>query len=411
MTLTAQWERITYEVTTAANPAEGGTATGAGIYEYGNEVRIEATPNAGYSFLGWYENDELVTSDLSYSFEIFGNRDFTARFSLNQHTVITRATPTEGGTTTGDGVYDYGTKITVTATANTGYTFAGWYQGSEKITDDPSIPVTVVENLTLTARFDRNQYTVVTEADPTEGGKTSGDGTYSHGSQVTVKATAEAGYAFTGWFEDGKKVSEDAEYQFEVTGNRALTAKFEQIVYQVTANAERGGTAEGTGDYHYGDTATVKATVDETFTFDGWYEGTSKVSDDLAYSFTVTSDRELTAKFIKNGYNVTANHTDGGTTTGSGYYEEGETATVTAIPQQTHKFIGWFDEDGVKESDSAEYSFIVTSDRVLTARFKTAYTVTTIASPEKAGILTGGGMYEAGMNVEITAERNKSFDF
>lgn len=410
-TLTAQWEQITYEVTTVANPEAGGQVTGAGTYVYGSEVTVVATPAAGYTFQGWYENDELVSDELSYSLEVFDNHDFTAKFGLNQYAVNTSAVPAEGGSTTGDGVYDYGTVVTVTATANTGYTFAGWYNGNEKVSDEAEFPVVVTQNLHLTAKFECNQYSVTTQADPAEGGTTSGDGTYSHGALATVKAAAETGYTFIGWFENGAKVSENAEYQFAVTGNRELTAKFEQIVYQVTANAERGGTAEGTATYHYGDTATVKATVDATFTFDGWYEGTDKVSDALEYTFTVTSDRELTAKFIKNGYNVATNHTDGGTTSGDGYYEEGEIATVLAVPAQNHTFTGWFDEAGVKVSDEPEYSFTVTSDRVLTAKFATAYTVTTVSNPEGAGILEGGGIYTAGTNVTVTAAANGGYYF
>ena len=161
----------------------------------------------------------------------------------------------------------------------------------------------------------------------------------------------------------------------------------------------------------------MKATVNETYTFAGWYEGETLVSKKLEYTFTVTSDRELTAKFTKNGFNVTTSHTDGGTTDGDGYYGEKDTATVTATAKEGYRFVGWF-ENGEEVSKDASYSFTVIADRKLDAKFVKVYTITTVASPEVGGTTTqycgetiGSGAYESGTDISIVAQEKSGYYF
>lgn len=67
----------------------------------------------------------------------------------------------------------------------------------------------------------------------------------------------------------------------------------------VTANASAGGTASGSGKFFPNETATLTATPNSGYHFTGWYEGSAKVSGSAAYTFTVTKDVTLTAKFEK----------------------------------------------------------------------------------------------------------------
>ena len=59
----------------------GGTVSGGGQFEPNASATITAEANAGYYFIGWYdENGELVTADTSYSLTVLKNRTFTAKF-------------------------------------------------------------------------------------------------------------------------------------------------------------------------------------------------------------------------------------------------------------------------------------------------------------------------------------------
>ena len=42
-------------------PAEGGSVTGAGIYDAGTEVSVKAIPNEGYKFVGWDDGETFAS--------------------------------------------------------------------------------------------------------------------------------------------------------------------------------------------------------------------------------------------------------------------------------------------------------------------------------------------------------------
>ncbi len=61
------------------------------------------------------------------------------------------------------------------------------------------------------------------------------------GTTITVTAEAIEGSSFTGWYEGGRLVSEDAAYTFRIEANRSLVAKFE-----VEGDSETSGSDQGT---------------------------------------------------------------------------------------------------------------------------------------------------------------------
>jgi len=67
---------------------------------------------------------------------------------------------------------------------------------------------------------------VDTSVSPTTGGSTSGDGDYTNGTTATITATANAGYGFVNWTENGAVVSTSPNYQFINIVNRSLVANF-----------------------------------------------------------------------------------------------------------------------------------------------------------------------------------------
>ena len=60
-----------YTLTLAASPSNGGTVTGAGVYDAGTEVTINAAPASGYTFKKWSDGNtnaermETVDGDMS----------------------------------------------------------------------------------------------------------------------------------------------------------------------------------------------------------------------------------------------------------------------------------------------------------------------------------------------------------
>jgi sortase A len=70
----------------------GGTVTGDGTYQEGDEITLAAAPEEGNIFDGWYENDVRVSTDANYTFTVATARTLQARFILPQ-TGIQNLTP------------------------------------------------------------------------------------------------------------------------------------------------------------------------------------------------------------------------------------------------------------------------------------------------------------------------------
>ncbi len=69
-------------------------------------------------------------------------------------------------------------------------------------------------------------YTISATANPSNGGTVTGGGTYNQDATCTLTATANIGYSFVNWTENGDVVSTNASYSFTVAGNRSLVANF-----------------------------------------------------------------------------------------------------------------------------------------------------------------------------------------
>ena len=152
--------------------------------------------------------------------------------SSGSYTVTASANPTEGGTVTGGGTYFAHSLCTLTATANAGYTFVNWTRNGSVASTDPTYSFYVTENTICVANFAQGTYTVTATANPTEGGSVIGAGTYSEGTDVTLKAIANEGYKFLNWTENGTVVSNQASYTFVISSNRNLVANFEEIIIE-----------------------------------------------------------------------------------------------------------------------------------------------------------------------------------
>ncbi|MBL8763460.1 MAG: hypothetical protein JNM07_04240 [Phycisphaerae bacterium] len=99
-----------------------------------------------------------------------------------------------------------------------------------------------------------------------------------------------------------------------------------------------------------------------------------------------------------------------GTITGAGAYPSGSVATLTATANAGYGFSSWT-EGGTRVSANRVYSFTVTQDRTLVANFVPAYTITTITLPSYGGTATGGGTFNEGASVTVTAAANPGFAF
>jgi probable HAF family extracellular repeat protein len=225
-TLTVGAVSHSYTISVSADPPAGGTVSGGGTFAVGGSRTVTAIANSGYTFANWTEGGSVVSTSASYNFTLSGNRILVANFTQVNYTITVSASPSAGGSVSGGGTFMVGSSRTVTATANTGYTFASWTEGGSVVSTSASYTFTLNGSRTLVANFSQQNYTVTLSASPPAGGSVSGAGTFQGGSSRTVTATPNSGFSFVNWTENGGVVSTSASYTFTLNANRTLVANF-----------------------------------------------------------------------------------------------------------------------------------------------------------------------------------------
>jgi len=370
--LVANFEIQTFDISANVNPSNSGTVTGTGSYDYGQTCSLVANAESGYNFVNWTENGAQVSTDANYSLTVTSTKTLVANFSNQDYFITTNVNPSNSGTITGAGGYDYGQTCTLIATAETGYDFVNWTENGAQISTDSNYSFTVTSNRTLIANFEIQSFNIAASVNLNNGGSISGTGNYNYGETCNLTATAETGYNFVNWTENGTQVSTDANYSFTVSSNRTLIANFEIQSFNIAAsvNPNNGGSIGGTGNYNYGETCNLTATTETGYDFINWTENGTQVSTDANYNFTVTSNRTLIANFEIQSFSisVSVNPNNGGSVSGADNYDYGQTCNLIATSETGYDFVNWT-ENGTQVSLDANYSFTVVENRVLVANF------------------------------------------
>ena len=414
-TYVARFERIGYIINATADPTEGGTVSGDGVFYYNQNCTLTATPATGYHFVNWTKNGTQVSTNASYTFAVTQGGSYIAHFQQNTYQITASCNPTGGGTITGTGTYNYGQSCTLNVTTNPGYTFLKWTKNGTQVSTNPSYTFTVTEAAAYVAHFDVNGYEITATANPTAGGTISGTGVYTYNQSCTLTATPTTGYTFLKWTKNGTQVSTNPTYTFTVTEAAAYVAHFQINTYQITATANptAGGTITGTGTYNHGSSCTLTATAATGYTFLKWTKNGTQVSTNPTYTFTVTEAAAYVAHFQLNTYEiaVSADPTVGGTVTGAGTYNYNQSCTLTATAATGYTFVNWT-KNGTQVSTSPTYTFTVTDNATYVAHFLiNSYSITASASPSSYGTVSGAGTYTHGSSCTLVATPGADYLF
>jgi uncharacterized repeat protein (TIGR02543 family) len=164
------------------------------------------------------------------------------------------------------------------------------------------------------------------------------------------------------------------------------------------------GVATTSGQGIYNEGATVSILVDqvaEGYSFDGWSGGVSSTSNQM--NFVMSSNISVTANFTLNQYQLAVSAGSGGTVSGSGTFDHGTTASISATPDQGYFFSGWSGQ-GVASMSATTTTVSMTDNRTVTANFNPLnYSIAAIVSPESTGVVSGLGNYQFGEDVTLTA--------
>ena len=313
VTITAKWTVNQYTITLMVDGTEQITIHddyGADISQY-----IGAINKEGYDFIGWAKEDGTLFTQTTMPAE---NLVLHACWGIkNQYTITF---DTDGGTEIAPIIADYGTPIAAPADpTKIGYTFAGW---------DKDIPVTMpAENVTITAKWTINQYTIAFD---TDGGSYIAPITQDYNTAVTAPENpSKTGYTFAGW-----DMAIPATMPAE---NVTIKAQWTINQYTITFDTDGGSTIESITQDYGTDIIAPAAPTKEGYVFDGW---------DKNIPATMPAENlYIKAKWKAKTYNITWIVDGQGTTTTAEYnklpsYGENN-PTKAATAEYKYEFIGW----------------------------------------------------------------------
>ena len=176
--------------------------------------------------------------------------------------------------------------------------------------------------------------------------------TYSYNLSETTPT--RDGYEFKGWATSSSATTEQykAGASVTITGNLNLYAVWKVNSYTLTLNKGTNiASVSGGGSKNYGASFTAVATLASAtgyiYSFDGWYEGSTKKSSSLSYTSTMpASNLTLTAKGnarVAITYSVKFNANSGsGTMSNESFtYDVSKALTTNAFTRTGYTFKGW----------------------------------------------------------------------
>ena len=386
-----------------------------------NENDFKQIAVVGANTTNYYDNVTNITSTCYYRVKAYNSNIFSGYSNIvsinspyKNFTISVNSNPSNGGSTSGGGLYSFGESVTLYAYSNSGSEFVNWTENNLIISTNPSYTFTVNSNRQITANFKISNYVVNVYASPQNAGNVSGGGNYTSGQTATIHATPFEGYRFYYWTENSSVVSTDKDYSFTVTSNRYFVANFDVLQYYILVNISpsNGGTVNGSGRYRHNQTVNLVATPSNGYVFINWTEGNNIVSMNQTYQFVATSNRNITANFgIRQQVTTISNPTNSGILTGSGTYEQGEKVIVTATPTLGYYFLYWTENNSII-STVTSYEFTIESSRNLVANFIPAYfSLVLSAYPVQGGVISGGGVFNYNQSSSISAIPNTGFSF
>lgn len=169
-------------------------------------------------------------------------------------------------------------------------------------------------------------------------------------STKTIANPTRTGYTFNGWTLTGGGSISGTTYTYGGS-NGTLTAQWLINSYNVDLTAGNYiASVSGGGAHNYNSSVTVEATLASatgyTYSFDGWYNGSTKESSNNPYTFTMPASAvALTAVGTRtaNSYTVhfDANNGSGTMSDQSFTYDTADNLTANAFTRTGYTYLGW----------------------------------------------------------------------
>ena len=230
------YERNSYDFYLSIdNNKAGSIVDNSGSYKYDKAITITANTNLGYTFNGWYDEEKLVSPDLSYTFNMKAKTlTLTAKWTANN----TKYKVEHYIQNIDDDEYelfetDNLTGTTDTLTNGSVNTYEGF--SSPEITQ---VNIDGNGNTVIELYYERNTYTVSLSKNINEAGSLYGAGSYKYGKEITLSADTNDGYNLSGWYINDKLYKEDSSFKWTVDINNVFEVRYGVNSYYITLENE-----------------------------------------------------------------------------------------------------------------------------------------------------------------------------
>lgn len=281
--LYAIWTKKTYTVSYNANGGSG--APGNQTKTDGTALTLSSTKptKTGSTFDYWVgSNGTNYNAGATVAANVNQNLTLTAHWTDITYTITFAANGGTGGPSSDTKTYGVAKTITTSIPTKEGYNFSGW-SGSNGVTyaKGGTIAADVNQNLTLTAQWTKQTFTVSYSANGGTGAP--GNQTKTYGTALTISSAAptRTGYNFTGWLgSNGLTYQPGGTIAANVNQNLTLTAQWTLKTYTITYNANSGSGAPAAGSKNYGQEYTISSTrpTRTNYNFLGWATSSNATS-------------------------------------------------------------------------------------------------------------------------------------
>ena len=418
--VTVEFEGVAYTLTTRVVNGNGTLSPVTGPQTYGTAVNLTAIPDAGYRVKTWSGTDDDSATTHANTITMAGDETVTVEFEPippNQYTLTASVVGGNGIVSPTSGTYDDGTVVNLTATPNSGYQVASW-SGTD---DEPSTAtiqtVTMDKDETVIVTFEEipaAQYTLNASVPNGHGTISPTGGTYDRNVLLTLTATSDTGYRVKAWFGTNNTTTTATANSVTMHEDKTVTVEFEVIQYNYSGSVVGGhGTlTPGSGTYDYGTVISLTAAPETHYQVKSWSGSDDDTATHATHVVTVTGDVSVNVTFEEIRFALTGSVSGGHGTLlpNSGTYQEGQSVSVTATPDQHYRVKSWSGTDD-DSATTATNTVTMTGNETVIVEFEAIMFTLTGSVAEGQGTLTPlSGSYLEGTSVDLIATPNAGYE-